>query len=275
MAQFKISTQISLDVGVHFSKYVKINGYGKSISLSRKAWRRIANDRLLIDKSLEDGSECELTFTAAKSFKVSMYRNQRFATFCKQFENNGRKHTMYISLNKTEWCSLKQHIDDIARTLEYDVIACDSHGVWRIHPSAADDSVKNRLVPRMCKETMMLQLCSYLVLEEITKSVKQACYGCSSNSADPYAHSMYGQGCQADWSGIVQIKINDAMKNVNLSNAIDVINKEMNWWVECIPVADNAALFQAVTERGHVKSCCSTCEELLPIYWELYKAILQ
>ena len=273
MNTFELSENIKVEVGVFFSKYVKISGYGKSISLVNKAWRMIVNNQALIDKSLEDGSDFGLTFTTAKTIKVGLFRDQPYLTFCKQFEANGQPRTMYISLKKSEWTRLKQNIADIERVLNYDVIACDDNDTWSIHPTVVNNSHKKRLVPRMCQKTFMLQLHTFLVSEEIKRRVKKSCYGCALGSNDPYSHMMNGCGCQADWSSIVNFFYTEIKPATVVANAVDTINSLMTWNVEYQPVPDEMELLQVVIDHKKL-SCCSPCSELLPLYWELYKKAL-
>ena len=80
-----ISNNVKVDVGVGIGKFVKIYRGEKSIALSERAWKFVVNNQESISKSLEETSDYGLTFTLAKSLRVSMFREQPYVTFCEDF----------------------------------------------------------------------------------------------------------------------------------------------------------------------------------------------
>ena len=274
-----VSDNVKVEVGVRFGKYIKIYRGQKSISLSDITWKFVFNNHeSLIAKSLENNSEYGLTFTQAKSLRVSMFRDQPYVTFCEDFvAKDGKRLTKYVSLNKAEWKTLQSNLEKIQRILNYDVLYRDDAGDWYLAQVGQDvsNSIEKRLAPRMCAKTFELQLCVYLITSMINKTRKDTCEGCKTMVNLPYWHASDGFGCQADWYTTVHTRLTDVKQMINVEQAINTINLLMGWKAANKGFEFDDQLLCDVTVDHKAMPACDACKELLPIYWDMFENILQ
>ena len=272
-----IGNLLKVEVGIRFGKYIKFYRCEKSISLAARTWQFVLNNQELISKSLEDGSDYGLTFTQAKSLRVSMFRGQPYVTFCEDFTGkDGIRLTKYVSLNKLEYSTLQNNMEKIKRILDFDVAYCNSADNWQLQRAGQVlDTMKMRLMPRMCAKTFELQLRVYLITSMINKTRKNTCEGCTRMLDLPYWHQSDGYGCQADWYTTVHARIEDAQQAIDLEQAIATINLMMGWEmpIKNFPVDDK--ILREVTVSHKAMPSCESCKELLPIYWDMFEQILQ
>ena len=273
-----ISDIVKVEVGVRFGRFVKIYRGEKSISLADKTWLFVVNNQKLITKSLESGSDYGLTFTQAKSLRVSMFREQPYVTFCEDFSaKDGKRLTKYVSLNKLEWNTLQNNIATIQKILNYDIIYCDASGNWHL-PRAGqvlENATERRLVPRMCAKTFELQLRVYMITKLINETRKETCDGCNQMIDLPYYHRSDGFGCQADWYTSVQARLEDVQQMINLEEAISTVNRAMLWEMTANNFTFDNQLLRDVTVDHKTMPACDSCKELLPIYWDLFESTFQ
>ena len=271
-----ISDNVKVEVGVRFNKYVKLHKGPRSIALAAKTWQFVVNNKELITKSLRNNSDFGLTFTQAKSLRVSMFRDQPWVTFCEDFSKDGKRLTKYVSLDKLEWDLLQNSVNEIQRILNYDVIYAGATGGWRLKRAeeAIDSESQMRLVPRMCEKTFVLQLHVYLITAMINKTRKNTCEACNQGIDLPYWHKTNGFSCDADWYTTVTARIDDVKQMINLKEAINTINGAMNWQMSSERYIVDNELLSEVTINHEVLPTCDDCQKLLPTYWNLYENLL-
>ena len=270
----KISDNIKLEIGVHFSRFVKVYRQKKSLSLSAKSWQNIMECQQQIANCLEEKSGFSMEFTEVKSLRVSTFKNQSYVTFCEDFTKDEQTFTKHVSLDKNEWKTVMQKQERIAQLLDRDIIYCDAVGHWYMHEGQVENITKKRLVPRMCTETFLMQLFANRLRAFIKARLEKSCYGCSVSSSDTYAHMLDGYGCQSDWESVVAAQLEDAKKSVNLSQAVSAINSAMDWNMVCTEAPNNDAIKQVMLSHTALETC-SCCKELLPVYWELYEYVFR
>lgn len=270
-----ISQNVKVEIGAHFSKFVKVHKFQKNIALAAKTWRFIMNNVSMIDSCLSENTEFKLSCTESKSLRVGMFRDQSQVTFCEDFVKNNDKFTKYVSLNKWEWSALTKQQERINQLLDYDVIATDENGTPGFSNllAAIDNNVKKRLVPRMCAKTFALQLCAYLVTDTLEKTKNVECYGCQIASDKPGDHALNDHGCKAPWNTIVQARFDDAKQALNVAAAIERINTAMGWSMEVQDIPDEQELRNVVLNHKAL-TACAACKLLLPIYWNMYYLVL-
>ena len=228
-----VSGKLKVEVGVYYSKFVRLTHFQRTICLSDKLWRFVENNQELICKSLEENSEYGLQLTDGKAPKVGMYKNNPYLTFSEVFTaKDGQDYTKYLSIGKNEWHALQHQLASIRKILDYDVIYAelDSSSWNLLTPGESVVNVKKKLVPRLCNDTFMLQVCTYLMSEKIKASLKKSCFGCATSSTDDYAHTMVGAGCMSNWASAVDAKYAENKLSIpTVVAAIESINGVMQW----------------------------------------------
>ena len=272
-----ICSGVKVDIGCHYSKFVKVYKKEKFVTLSLKAWRFVENNAELITKSLMDNSDFGLELTDAKRLRVAMFRNMRFVTFCEDFRKNEQQLTKYVSLTKDEWMAMKQKLAAIKHVLDYDVVYQDEYGDWCPFDSKATPSLdvtsNMRIIPRMCSDTFAIQLNAFLITEEIKRNLKKDCWGCSVDSKEAEAHSRNGHGCHSTWEEIVDAKFEETKSTINLAAVISAVNTRTGWSMELKKLPEDKELRSVIVNHQLLDSC-TCCTELLPIYWDLYFSLV-
>ena len=276
-----ITPCVKVEVGVHYSKFVKVFKNHKFISLCAKTWRFVTNNLQEIDSCLKQKSVFELICTETKSLNVGEYRDEAQVKFCEKFTVDGVKCTKYVCLSVFEWDMLKLQLTHIERLLNYDVVKQEEeHGEWSLYsPKFVSDektrTTTKRLVPRMCETSFSLQLCTYLVTQEINEIVKTSCHGCTTNSDKTELHGAggFGEGCQATWPEKVNNHFDTAKGKIDLSKAVKCINESLALKTELSDLPSESKLRSCVLDHKVIETCAA-CTELLPIYWDFYKKVL-
>ena len=280
MAKFvSVCKNVKVEVGAHYSKFLKLTVFQKSIALSVKVWQSFKSHVDSIDKCLTDEDDYRLQLSQDKYLQVAKFRDRHYITFCEDFIVNNDQHTKYVSLDTIQWFMFKQKFEEINRILDYDVIHCGSENDdddWRIHPARISTDRKKRLVPRMCSKTFVTQLYVFILTNYMKAAVKRLCYGCSVSSDDPYMHMTGDSGCQSDWSVIVHSQMENAQQKVSLADAIASVNTVMGWNMELeMDKLPSLEKLRNIIVNHKALSTCDPCRELLPIYWKMYDDVFK
>ena len=205
-----------------------------------------------------------------------MFKAQPYVAFCEDFSKDGKRLTKYVTLDQHEWSTLQKSIARIQNSLNYDVIYAEDSDTWHLQQITKSESAdaKLRLVPRMCRQTFLLQLYVYLVTSMIKKTRKDTCEACQKGIDLPYWHQSDGFACAADWYTTVTTRLDDAKQAIDIEHAVSVVNAAMGWQMSSKDYTVNDDLLRDVTVNHEVLPTCDECRSLLPIYWRLYEELL-
>ena len=268
-----ITGSLRFEVGVAFSKYVKLFSMAKWMTFSEKLWLLIKENENYIDLSLSTKTDFLVELSPSKSIKVAKFMNQWYVSFCESFEKDGKTLTKFITLNPTEWRLLTGRFKAVDERLSQDVVYCNYNDNWYLLKDNAikfdqSSEIRSRLVPRMCVDSFNQLLNAYLVTVEIDKIRQENCDGCKHREPGQKAHM--GDGCLGDWDLSVDLHVSNAEKTIKPLAAVITLNKKMGWDMSIKRYVDAEKVRDAVIDHQEL-DVCEKCTELPGIYWSLFQ----
>ena len=275
-----VNSNIDVEVGYFSSKFVKFSHRTKhslvSVTLQEKCWRFLCDNVGLIRQSLKNGSEIELNMTATKSLKVINREGQGYVTLCELFWPNQEPPLKLITLSKPEWDLVEAALPLLNEKLSQVVLFSTDGTKWHLlreqalfPNSLAGDVYISKLAPAMCRKTLTLQLCAYLIQRKIKSLSRINCKACINPKVSIPMHMVYG--CMAAWEDLVDHYYNQAFYAIKPFEAISVLNKRMDWNFEALPGSIDRKQLRAMTVRMNYAKCCDSCKAVCDSYWSLYQ----
>ena len=275
-----INSNIDVEVGYFSSKFVKFSHRTKhslvSVTLSETCWRFVCDNIGLIRQSLQNGSEIELNMTVTKSLKVINREGQGYVTLCELFWPNQEPPLKLITLSKPEWDLVEAAFPLVQDKLSQVVLFSTDGIKWYLlreqalcgHGTAGDVYV-SKLAPTMCNNTLVLQLCAYLIQCKIKSLSRKNCKACINPKVPIPMHMFYG--CMSSWDDLVDHYYNQAFYAIKPFDAIAVLNKRMDWKIEAVHGSIDRKRLRAMTVRVNSAKFCDSCKEVGDSYWSLYQ----
>lgn len=267
----KITDEVKVDVAVGYSKFIKLYKNKNWITLAEKCWRSLVENKDQITAAIDSANtEFELSFTATKAVKRSLYLNLAYVTFTETYEKNGGIMTSYIHLNRIEWEQLVKATTEVDRRLAQDIAYCNYNDNWCLIEAQAiglcpDNKMKKQLVPRMADADLNMLLYAYVITNAINTLVRNTCQGCIFGYGSQKDH--FG-GCLEDWELCVAMHYEDGKKAKHLESLIK-LNKAMGWDISPRREYDDDKL-KAKVLNPEVVVLLDSGINLPKVYWNLF-----
>lgn len=284
MASFYLSTNVKVEIGVRYSKFIKFVKATKRLCLSEEAWGKLKECIEGVDYSHETGSKFEVELGGDKTLVADTFKNTRTTTLCEAFERDGKLGTKYFPLTRREWMSLKARIEEIDRVLSYDISYKLSETEWTLledQPIPDVNAVmlagvrEKKLIPRICNDYLVKMIYKHLLVEAIRISSSTVCVGCIAKSNNEEMHCIEGKGCKASWQSMVDVLLESVEFNVHLDKTVSRFTAAVGWDVGQDEF-DLSVISQEESRNlvlGHPFGCCEKCASVVDVYAITFRGV--
>ena len=279
-----LSQNLTVEVGVAYSKFVKLYVNNKNFTLSERQWIFVTNKAAYINKQLEKLEDFNVEISPSKRVKMNVYEKRVYVSFCEDFEKDGNIFTKYCGLTLTDWEVLLKAKGEVLERMSQAIAYRHEDGEWSLIPNGAisveDGRVVNRqLVGSMGTRELRTHLAAFLIRRQIKAMVDECKPAEDANTGT-------SDDCVATWpeqvarffdTAAASIYLDDVLRNMKraLKQNIatynipdEVVLSEVKQWVLLSP--EESVIPEELVDNGehHI-----SMKEWYTIYWITFQKL--